>query len=264
MCVDDIQSGFGAPVTLWSAGAHLFPTHHRVTLVTWEYLDHWIDEDSTQFPAFRFSTSNSHRAKVLDVSSVGMDLGFSLHQFLFINYFLACNMSLCHRFWTGQAGTHWYIHDFQVSRELSRYTWRMELLWKQGGWDWELYSDPQPQPSCTLTPLSPDNVSVGCEHASNVSSTVSRGFQVCQELLNTHLTSHQEPMFAWFREYSQCSPNYRPWKQNILHTPGPVPKACVWEPWKIRCPGRCFPGESGAVPLWIWGPEEGSSLIVWG
>ena len=52
------------------------------------------------------------------------------------------------------------------------------------------------EPSCTLTPLSPDNVSVGCEHASNVSSTVSRGFQVCQELLNTHLTSHQEPVFT--------------------------------------------------------------------
>ena len=140
-CVDHTQSGLGAPVMLWSAGAHLSPTHHRVTLVTGEYLDHGIDEDSTQFPAFWFSKPNSPRAEALNVSSVGKDFGFSLHQLLFINYFLACDMSPCHRFWTGQAGAHWYIHDFQVSRELSRDTRRMGLLWKQG-WAWGLYSDP--------------------------------------------------------------------------------------------------------------------------
>lgn len=88
-CVANMQSGLGAPVTLWSTGAHPSPPHHRVTLVTWECLDHWTDEDSTQFPAFQFSKPNSPRVKVLDVSSVGMDFGFSLHQLLLINYFLA-------------------------------------------------------------------------------------------------------------------------------------------------------------------------------
>ena len=68
------------------AGAHLFPTHHTVTLLTWEYLDHLIDEDRTQFPV---SKPNSPRAEALNVSSVGKDFGFSLHQLLFINYFLA-------------------------------------------------------------------------------------------------------------------------------------------------------------------------------
>lgn len=85
-----------------------------------------------------------------------------------------------------------------MSRELSRDRWRMGLLCKQG-WDAELDSDPEPGAKLQKEPRHHCHQTVSLLDVSMPQvchQQCPRDFQAYPELLNAHLSSHQEPVFS--------------------------------------------------------------------